>query len=200
MKRYVQSECENCGSTEITFNKKTGLYRCNYCRSEFQVDNTKEEAVKVAKGIGIGYAIIIGLVFLVIIGSIIFSFITFSKATSIFGNVFNKATDSMMGSSIEKENTTTKNYNAKHFNSIYEMYSGSSYTLHVESLLDNVVTNNKTNDEHVITITYNDKTTSNPDEIVNIKHSLPEGSEFEVSLDYNQDGYVYNIKIIEIKK
>lgn len=198
MKKYIDAKCDNCGSTEITYNKKTGLYRCNYCRSEFHVDNSKEEAIKVAKGFGIGYAIFVGIIAVIIFGVIIFMFISISKSRT---NISNKASSFINNLQEQMDNTTTTTTKAtdpRHFNSSYEFYAGSSYTLFVENLLDKVVTNNKTNKEHILTIIYKDKTTSNPEEIVDIKHSLEDNKEFEVSLDYNDDGYVYQIIIEEL--
>jgi len=138
---------------------------CNYCRSEFQVDNTKEEVFNFAKGIfkgvGIGYIVFIGFIILIFLSIIIFSFITFSKKTGELNNGINQGTDFIFNEADKKS-----------FNSIYEFYSGTSYTLSVESLIDEVVTNNKTNNERIITISYKEKTTSEPNELINLKHSF----------------------------
>ena len=42
----------------------------------------------------------------------------------------------------------------KLFKSILEIYSGIKYVLSVTVLLDTVITNNKTNEEHIITVIY----------------------------------------------
>lgn len=53
-----------------------------------------------------------------------------------------------------------------------------------------MVTSNKTNTDHIITIIYKETTTTSEDEIVNIKHSLDEMTEYEISLDYDANGYI----------
>lgn len=86
----------------------------------------------------------------------------------------------------------------KSFNSIFELYSGTSATIHVEALLDKVITNNKTNPDHVIIVRYREYLTKEPEIIADIKHELEDFSEYEVKLDYD-DGYVYRIRIEDIE-
>ena len=66
------------------------------------------------------------------------------------------------------------------------------------SVIDEVITNNKTNDRK-ITVVYNDVKTSVPDEIKNLKKSLDSSNKYEVSLDYDDKGYVSTITIEDIE-
>ncbi len=68
----------------------------------------------------------------------------------------------------------------------------------IANLLEKVVTCNKKNSEKIITITYNDITTSDEEGIVSVKHSLDKFKEFEVSLDYDEEGYINKVIIKEI--
>ena len=38
-----QIKCQQCGATDINFNEKTGLLKCNYCNSEFSEKVIKED-------------------------------------------------------------------------------------------------------------------------------------------------------------
>ena len=81
------------------------------------------------------------------------------------------------------------------FNNVFEMYVGTEYGMSVGNLLDKVVTNNKTEKNHIITVIYGDKTTTDPNEIVSIKKSLEKWGEYEVSLDYDDNGFANKVTI-----
>ena len=68
----------------------------------------------------------------------------------------------------------------------------------ISYFLDNVVTSNKTNSNHIITVTYNETTTTSEDGIVGIKNSLNDDSKYEVSLDYDTKGYINKVTIKDI--
>ena len=76
-----------------------------------------------------------------------------------------------------------------------EIYSGTSYGSQVFSLLDNVVTSIKKNTDHLITVTYGAITTSNTDEITTLKKQLDSTSKYEVSFDYDSNGYINKVTI-----
>ena len=50
----------------------------------------------------------------------------------------------------------------------------------------------------LITVIYKDKETTDPDTIVEIKHSLNDRNKYEVKLDYDNDGYVNKITLEDI--
>lgn len=92
-----------------------------------------------------------------------------------------------------------KNYSdveIRSFNAIFEMYVGTEYGSSVSRLIDKVNTNNKTNDEHIITVVFGDINTADTDEIRSIKKSLDDWTEYEVILDYDENGFV-NLVTIE---
>lgn len=78
------------------------------------------------------------------------------------------------------------------------MYSGTSSKLIVTTLLDNVVTNNKKNSDKIITVIYNETTTTEPNEIVELKQSFEQGKKYEVMLDYNTNGLANKVTIKDI--
>ena len=84
-----------------------------------------------------------------------------------------------------------------HFNFMYESDSGSQWGTVVCDLLDDVVTNNKTKKDHIITVVYSNTTTSDPDEIVSLKKNFEMWNNYEVSLNYDAKGFVNEIMIKE---
>lgn len=99
---------------------------------------------------------------------------------------------------IEKENTVKKESEKKSFNSNYEFYTGTQYKGVISSfILDKVITNNKTNQSHLISVVYKNHNTTNPEEIKNLKNELDDWHQYEVSLDYDTDGYINKITIEE---
>ena len=83
----------------------------------------------------------------------------------------------------------------KYFNSSYESNSGTEWGTSIKSLLDKVITNNKTNPERILTIIYKDTNTSDVELIKNIKSNFDDWTKYEVSLNYNEEGYVHEIVI-----
>ena len=61
-------------------------------------------------------------------------------------------------------------------------------------ILEDVITNNKTR-EDIISISYGEIKTSDVNEIATIKTKLEDNTKYEVSLDYDEYGYVNNINI-----
>ena len=146
----------------------------------------------------------------------------FGSATEQMGDMYNSATEQMNNQTQNKEDTADKmnemqdvmnsmgsmmddfmnnqssSINKTSFNATLEMYSGTEYGSSVGNLLDKVVTSNKTNKDHIITVTYKETTTTSEDEIVNIKHSLDKFTEYEVSLDYDANGYINKVTVNDI--
>ena len=84
---------------------------------------------------------------------------------------------------------------AKGFNVYYEMYNGTEYGSSVKNLLDKIVTNNKTNQNNILAVIYNETNTTDVEEIKSLKNKLDDWTKYEVSLNYNEDGYIYEIVI-----
>ena len=101
----------------------------------------------------------------------------------------------------EVENTINKvkeKISKSYFNSKFESQSGTKSKFLTEPLLDDIVTNNKTNKDMLITLIYKDQETTDPDTIIEIKHSLSDKKKYEIKIDYDDDGYVNRITIEDI--
>ena len=82
------------------------------------------------------------------------------------------------------------------FNNKFSFKSGTSSKTSVGWTLDDVMTNNKTNKEHLIEVIYKDKSY----EIIKIKSLLKDFDgynlvHYEVSFEYNDAGYIYKMII-----
>ena len=86
-------------------------------------------------------------------------------------------------------------FELKTFNGGFEFYTGTQKGMFTSNLLDKIITNNKKNQEHLLTVVYGTHTTTNPDEITNIKQELDDWHDYEVSLDYGEDGYANKVTI-----
>ena len=84
-------------------------------------------------------------------------------------------------------------FDIESFNSKYEIRSGRKPKLFVETLIDDISTDNKKN-KHKITLIFNDKEYTDSKEITNIKSELTK-SEYEIILDYDSKGYINKITI-----
>lgn len=91
-----------------------------------------------------------------------------------------------------------EDFDKNSFNNQFEMRTGTQYGTFVSSLLDDVITNNKTNSDYLIEVVFGEVATTTPDEIKNIKRNLDNFTDYEVSLDYDNDGYANKITIEEI--
>ena len=133
---------------------------------------------------------------------IIIGFRIFSAFTAL--NFFNKTVNSVTSITDEQENVFGKMFNMvfkgfdevniRRFNGTLELYVGSNSGNLVKSLLDKVITNNKTEDRK-ITVKYYETETQDTTTIKNMKMGLEDFDDFEVSFEYDKDGYIYEVTI-----
>ena len=83
------------------------------------------------------------------------------------------------------------------FNSSFEMYMGTEYGSSVGRLLDEIITNNKKNEDNLVTVKFKETNTKDPEEIKNLKKQLDEWTKYEVSFEYDDDGLIYLATIEE---
>lgn len=80
-------------------------------------------------------------------------------------------------------------------NSSFEKYQGTQYGSKLKLLIDEITQNNKKNDLK-ITVKYNNIETQDTEEIKNLKNNIEDTKKYEISFDYNEEGYI-NIATIE---
>lgn len=161
-------------------------------------EESKKKIYKTGKTIIIVYIVIAILMIVVPIGIIIGVFSIFNKSADNQFEKFNNMSGGMLSnikSEIEKENAKEE---VIKFNNTLTSLQGTQSKFFLSGYLDDIITKNKTYSNHTITVIYNDITTTEEDEIIKIKHSLKDGYEYEVSVDYDTNGYINRVKIMDI--
>lgn len=193
-------KCKNCGAKIELEEGKTEV-TCKYCNTTFKVDDEYSKAYNYTKGILKAHneqmqefynsregklskiiiniiIIIVFLIFFLVIGLMISNIYNYSPIRSNVIETKNESIDVDM------------------FNIQFSGINGQKSTFFINDYLDEIVTNNK-KQEHIITVKYQDKETSNPDEIIAIKKSLDESKQYELSTDYDQAGFINKLTITE---
>ncbi len=135
---------------------------------------------------------------------------------SIFTNIFNRQNQSLndfndFSSGIKDmyENETEKmnedyeqkvqqmndDSNKRTHNMDFESFAGTNKTVFVKNVLDKIISNNKKDKEHIVTLVYKNEEITDETRIKEIKKSLEEWGEYEISIDYDESGYVNKITL-----
>ena len=205
-------KCESCGGT-VEVEENNEFATCPFCKAKYKLnetkniyikldDNTKEllqthmkQTTKVSKLFFIPFIIVFITIFVMTIISMLGIPRNFNKgANSNTKNNYIEKNNENEEAIKNIRDTISKNS----FNWNFETYSGSKYKSSVEIVLDNVVTNNKTNKELLVTVAYKDNETTDPDAIIEIKHSLIDRRKYEVKIDYDEYGYVNKVTIEDL--
>lgn len=130
---------------------------------------------------------------------------------SIFGDFFGdeaissviqnqqEAFDDFFEEDKEETKTSVNRPSANFFNGSLVYAEGTKSKFFLEPILDNICTSNKTNKDQLISVVFGEKETSDVTEIKNIKRELKENPvEYEVTVEYDDAGYIYKIIIEEI--
>lgn len=195
-------KCESCGA-KLNVNENDEYVTCEYCGAKYKakdsidlnvnlnVDDSIKDTLKIGGKMFAKTSIIalvaFCIVFVVALTGIIYSFSRVSSNDKSNNN----------NNNLEIETDPFDEIRIKSFNSKYELYSGTNSKFFIDTLLDETVTNNKTNDEHIIEVVFGEIKTSDPEEITNIKQSL-EDKKYEIVLDYGKDKYVNKVTIQNI--
>ena len=107
------------------------------------------------------------------------------NAEDIFGNV-----EGIIGEQLNGVNTNR-------FNGTLELYNGSNSGSALKRLLDEIITSNKKEDRK-ITVKYTDTETEDSEQIKNLKTSIKESNNFEVSFEYDEEGYINEVLIEKV--
>ena len=154
------------------------------------------KGLKIAKGIGIGYIAFFGIIIFMFLLTFIVFIVNMFKINSRKDDIYDNAKDQIDG--IYEQMNQYTDSDIRWFNSSFETYSGTKSLFMVSSLLDKIVTNNKTERDHIITVVYGDTNTTDPKEIVSFKHSLNDDKKYEVYLDYDSNGFVNMVTLTEL--
>ena len=200
--KLVELKCNNCGA-QLKVEEGTSQVKCEFCGSTFSVDDAYNEGYKYTKGVlkahseqmeedfnkaqdliddFIGKPSKVFSIAFVAIFILIFGFIGYGIYTTF--------TDF---------ETTHDSFEVDSFNTPYETDAGKRSGFFIVRTLDDIVTNNKTNKSHVITVVYNGITATEEKSIKEIRNMLSENKYYDVSLDYDSNGYVNKFTIEDIE-
>ena len=200
--KLVELKCNNCGA-QLKVEEGTSQVKCEFCGSTFSVDDAYNEGYKYTKGVlkahseqmeedfnkaqdliddFIGKPSKVFSIAFVAIFILIFGFIGYRIYTTFTDN--------------EKEHDS---FEVNSFNTPYETDAGKRSGFFIVRTLDDIVTNNKTNKSHVITVVYNGITATEEKSIKEIRNMLSENKDYDVSLDYDSNGYVNKFTIEDIE-
>ena len=93
-----------------------------------------------------------------------------------------------------KETETVSKQDVTSFNFKFTYLNGTKKGMAVKSYLDQLITSNKTNDRK-ITVKYNETETQDPEEIKNLKPNFVDLNDYEVSVDYDENGFINKVTI-----
>lgn len=94
-----------------------------------------------------------------------------------------------------------ENFSKDSFNSTFEINQGTKSGLFAKSQVDNIIKNNNKEKEHLIEVVFDGTSYgTDPSNISNVKNNLREFNgykfqEYEISLDYDDNGYVNKVTI-----
>lgn len=202
-------KCPNCGAKlrVNTKEKETGQITCSYCQTNFVIEDEYNAGYQYTKGAlkaseeqfyaiykKIRYNPVSKIITIIFICLFCFIFIiSISTIVSINKNMQpNKIIDQDDDKSLPANRVA-----AEDFNFTFKGYNGTKNKFFIEGYLDTIVTNNKTNQDHQIIVKFNGQETTNSNEIVSIKQSLLDNKEYELSMDYDTQGYFNKLTITE---
>lgn len=159
-----------------------------------KMKNIGRKSVGFLKGAAIGYLALFAIIFIVVIAVFFLIFNQFFKMNKKNNEVWDNANNTI-NKSIDTIGDTNNKIKVDEFNFNIESYSGTQDGTSVAELLDKVVTTIKKNSSHSITVIYGTTTTSNTDKITTLKKQFDNSSKYEVSLDYDSNGYINKVTI-----
>ena len=186
--KLVELECKNCGGN-LKVEEGTDIVTCPYCNATYKIDDEVKH-VKYDDMENSGYEFEKGRIkaqkehlysatstpiptkFIVIP---IFAIVAFFMIASIIGFATRNKTENSVEVS---KNEFNLNYN-----------NGRQYGGFVEDDLADIIESNKKYSKKIV-VKYEDKETDDPAEIANIKKNLDLSKSYEITLDYDKDGYL----------
>lgn len=122
----------------------------------------------------------------------------FGTITGIQGQIQNQINNDFSNDFENDKTEMEETISKSKFNLPFIYSSGTNLEVFVSNTLDDVITSNKTNKEMLITVVYGDIETTDTEKIKSIKKMLKEFTKYEVSVDYDDNGYVNKITIEDI--
>ena len=212
--KLVELECENCGAA-LKIEEGTDTVNCPYCKASYKIDDEVKH-VKYDDMENSGYEFEKGrikaqkehidnsinnnpkafIVFIPFIIIFIISIVAFIGIWNVGRKGFEEVSDSITNNNIEESKKEAEEeqkkkeleYKAEVFNMGFS--NGRQATVHIERMLNSVITNNRTNKERIITVKFKNIETQDSEQILEIEKQLDEYGYYDILLDYDEDGFV----------
>ena len=194
-------KCKNCGA-KISVPEKTETVTCKYCHTTFSVEDAYTEGYKYTKGVLDAHdekqkEQLERVKDFMENNPVAKKSMLAGKIISIFSIIIIVAVFIGIFFGISGAIKSDNDWEVTRFNNGFSNYNGTKSGFWIKKYLDNIVDSNKTNKSHIITVVYNDIKTSDSTEIINMKKSIDESKEYEVIVDYDENGYFYLMTIEE---
>ena len=146
---------------------------------------------KVKNKPSVGRKIVLYILIFIFIGSLATLVVRVGKSFKAIGtNSRNRVINLYKDAKKEIDNMSDDDFDSSFFNAPFETYGGTQRKYTLSLLIDNIVTNNKKNKNHLIEVVYDEKNYgTDAESIRGIKKSLKDG-EYEISFDYDNDKYI----------
>ncbi len=156
--------------------------------------------------IGVG----VGVFLLIVIFGAIFVFHFFDKTKDAVEDTANKTQDQAneiiddatdlidsiidQGTNDDNQTDTTESEKKAH-NAIFELYEGTQSGSAISILLQQIALNNQAKNDQAITVIFDATTTNDSDRITELKQNVDSSKTYEVSFDYDSDGFISKVTI-----
>ena len=111
-------------------------------------------------------------------------------------DIFEEVNDTIIEDNEELQEDFFSDFEINRFNSTYEhLYAGTKYGHSVVNMLDEIITNNKTNSDRIIRVVYGTVNTIDENEIRNVKRGLDGWTQYEIIFDYDDIGFINQVTI-----
>lgn len=187
-------KCTSCGAS-IKQNQYDDYVICEYCGARYKLNEDINININIDEDIKNGFKFafklrnkimkIMLIPFMIMFTMIFISVFNTNKKREQFNDEHNESKETI------KENIKNqeKDIEVKQFNITFEVYKGNRGIFFVKVMLDEIITNNLSNENKIISVKYNDSETNDIDEIKNIKQSLNQ-EEYIVVFEYDNEGYI----------
>ena len=190
--KYVDDDINN----ELKEIVNDGIkYTKNYLSdkdNQKKIKNSGKKIFNIFKGIGIGYLIFVGFIFLFII-------LIFIIVISNFFNINNKVNDNFDNDNSiieETKDDVYTQYDILSFNGDLEPYKGTKNGNNVNLLLDNVISKIQKNLDHIINVNFNSTSYTTVNDIITLKKIVDKNKNYEVYFGYDSNGFINEVNII----
>lgn len=174
--------CENCNG-ELKIEDNNEYAYCNYCRTRYKLNEDKTVVFKIDDSVKDVYESTTKMITPI---ALVISVMIF-----IFAILFGIGVYKLMGGGKPSE------YEIRSYNSELEMYKGTQSKFFIDYLIDDIVERNSKN-KRQITVEYNDISTSNVDEISDLKNKLDKYF-YEIKFEYDSKGFINKTIITDTK-